>query len=264
MGDDRTTSEGRWDVSLYESKHSFVWEFAAELLDLLSPRPGERILDLGCGTGHLTGKIAGMGAAVVGVDSEPAMIEQARRNYPGTRFELGDARKLGFERSFDAVFSNAALHWIPEAEEVVARVWRALKPDGRFVAEFGGKGNIRSIVAALRKALGEVGATAKRDLQPWYFPSASEYTALLEQQGFSVTYARLFSRPTPLEGGDEGMHHWMDMFPTPFLAGLSMKDRGQVIRKVEERLRPRLYRDGRWVADYRRLRVVAVKEAAQT
>src|SRR5260221_6945847 len=119
-----------WNAGLYEDKHSFVWEYGKALLDLLAARSGERILDLGCGTGHLTDRIAAAGAEVVGIDSSPAMVEQARRSYPPLRFEVGDARDFSFPEPFDAVFSNAVLHWITEPERVLACVQRALRPGG--------------------------------------------------------------------------------------------------------------------------------------
>src|SRR5690242_15677096 len=126
--------EHHWDAALYDDKHAFVWKQAASLLELLAPQPGERVLDLGCGTGQL----AAAGAEVVGLDHSPAMVEQARRLYPQLRFELGDARRFAFAKPFDAVFSNAALHWVREPEAAIACIRDALKPGGRFVAEFGG------------------------------------------------------------------------------------------------------------------------------
>src|SRR2546423_15463085 len=131
-----------WDPGLYDGKHAFVWQYGASLVELLQPRPGERILDLGCGTGHLTAQLAAAGANVLGIDSDAAMIEQARKAYPALHFEQRDARDFHFDEPFDAVFSNAVLHWIKEPERVIVCLRRALKPGGRFVAEFGGRGNV--------------------------------------------------------------------------------------------------------------------------
>jgi trans-aconitate methyltransferase len=136
----------RWDSSLYDDRHSFVWNKSGDLIDLLAPRAGERILDLGCGTGHLTAEIAARGAEVTGLDSSVSMIAQARQNYPKLKFVLADASEFRFEHPFDAVFSNAALHWMPNAGEVIECVERTLKARGRFVLEMGGKGNIARIV----------------------------------------------------------------------------------------------------------------------
>src|SRR5579863_1826995 len=136
-----------WNPTLYDARHAFVWEKARGLIDLLAPQPGERILDLGCGTGQLASEIASVGATVVGVDRSPEMIAEARMKFPELRFDVADARALPFAQEFDAVFSNATLHWIPQADQVIVGVVRALKPGGRFVAEFGGKGNVRILMA---------------------------------------------------------------------------------------------------------------------
>jgi len=247
-----------WDAKLYDDKHSFVWKHGASLVEMLAPQPGEAILDLGCGTGHLTAQIAVVGASVLGIDSSPQMIEEARRNHPGIHFEVQDARNLESVQQFDAVFSNAVLHWIKEAEQVVRAVARALKPGGRFVAEFGGKGNVRLIVAALQNALSQVGAEVV--MSPWFYPSIGEYTGLLDNEGLEVTFATLFDRPTPLEG-DEGMQKWIEMFGGQFLNRVPVERRDEFFRLVENELRPALRRDGTWFADYRR--VVAWRRPAQ-
>lgn len=251
----------QWNATLYDSKHSFVSRFARDLVELLSPQKGERILDLGCGTGHLTRQIADAGAEVVGIDNALTMIEQARKNYPGLHFEVADGRTFHFPEPFDAVFSNAALHWIKEPEQVIARIWEALKPGGRFVAELGGKGNIASILSAFHQVFEEMGYSVKPELIPWYFPSIGEYASLLEKQGFEVTYAILFDRPTPFEDGEKGLHHWMEMFGKTLLMELPLDKHTQVLTKLENRLKPKLYQNGIWIADYRRLRVVAFKPA---
>jgi len=228
---------------------------------LLVPKAGERILDLGCGTGQLTEKIAQSGAFVHGIDSSLSMISTARSNYPQLDFAVADARNFQVNEPLDAVFSNAVLHWIKEPDAVINCVAKALKPGGRFVAEFGGKGNVGAIVRALLSVLSEIGCEEPQALNPWYFPSIGEYAGLLEKQGFDVGYAVLFDRPTPLEGGSAGMANWIKMFAGGFLSGLSDDVRSHVIRTVEEHLRSVLYRDGNWNADYRRIRIVAVKKS---
>lgn len=262
-GSPQKVSKHRWDVTLYERRHSFVWKYGADLIELLSPKKGERILDLGCGTGHLTYQITASGAEVIGIDSDVAMIAQARENYPDLQFEVADGVHFDFAEPFDAVFSNASLHWIKEAGRVVACIWRALKPGGRFVAEFGGRGNVKAIVGAIYNAIEALGYPSKREFNPWYLPSVGEYATLLERQGFGVNYAAFFDRPTPLEGGDGGIHNWIDMFAGDFLIGIPVGKRTDVIQSVENQLRPNLYRDGTWFADYRRIRVFAVKELEQ-
>jgi trans-aconitate 2-methyltransferase len=248
-----------WDASLYQDKHAFVWQYGEDLLQWLNPKAGELILDVGCGTGQLTAKIAESGAEVIGIDSATTMIEQARQNYPNLRFEVADTRNLQIDKSLDAVFSNATLHWVKEADAAIASIYQALKPGGRFVAEFGGKGNIQSIVQALYKAFDKFGLSNPQAYNPWYFPSISEYTTLLEKQGFEVTHAILFARPTPLVDGTAGMRNWVQMFGSAFLAKLSAEEQVQVIRDVEDYLQPTLYKDGFWIADYKRIRIVAIK-----
>jgi len=264
-GDQSEPARTRWNAELYESQHSFVWKCASDLLELLAPQCGESILDLGCGTGHLSSKIASSGAEVLGIDSSPSMIAQARDNFPQVgpelRFEVGDARSFHFPEPFDAVFSNAALHWVREPEQVAASVWKALRRGGRFVAEFGGLGNVREISAALHTSL-RVFASSPSDAEvnPWYFPSVGEYAALLERHGLLVTYAMLVDRPTALNDGERGMQHWIEMFGGAFLEVVPPAKHADFIRDVEDRLRPKLHRDGVWFADYRRLRVVATRE----
>ncbi len=244
----------RWDSALYDDRHSFVWKKVGDLIDLLDPRPGERILDLGCGTGHLTAQIATRGAEVVGLDGSVSMVAQARQNYPKLRFVLNDARSFQFDQPFDGVFSNAALHWIPDPESVIASVAGALKPGGRFVLEMGAKGNIASIVAALTSVLEEAGYPARN---PWYFPSAGEYALLLERHGFEVQSLWTMERWNKLEHPEKGLREWLDMFAGVWFEGIPAKAREGVIAKIESRLRPSLWRDGAWWADYRRLRIVA-------
>ncbi len=241
-----------WDVERYEAGYSFVWSYGAAVIELLAPQPGERILDLGCGSGQLTREIAGRGATVTGLDSSPEMIAQARINYPEIRFVLADAAEFSLDEPVDAVFSNAALHWMTDARAVAARVRRALRPGGRFVAEFGGKGNISAILAAAAETLGG-------DCNPWYFPSTGEYATLLESEGFRVTHALHFDRLTELTAPD-GMAGWLEMFGGPLFRGLDQAARRDAIRRMADKLRGRLYRHGKWYADYRRLRIAALRE----
>ena len=197
-----------WDATKYDSCGTFVWEHGADLVDMLAPGPRDRVLDVGCGTGHLTARMAESGADVLGIDASESMVQQARSNYPHLRFEVLDAREMALEPQFDAVFSNAVLHWITEPHPVASGIFNALKPGGRFVAEFGGRGNIHTIVEAVHRARGCIGA-APIERVPWYFPSADEYAALLEGMGFTVGYARLFDRPTRLGEGDGTMITWL-------------------------------------------------------
>ena len=260
MSKENKTSEKRWDASAYDSKHSFVWKYGREVLELLAPREGERILDLGCGTGHLTNQIAASGAMVIGLDKSPAMIERARALYPDLRFESADATGFRFDEPFDAVFSNAAIHWMKDQHGVADSIRQALKPAGRFVAEFGGKGNIQKLRSALREVLDAGGYTWDREATRRYYASIGEYATLLESHGFRVTYATHFDRPTKLDDGESGLQKWLEVFADNELAGVPAADREQVIQKVEQRLRPDLFREGDWFLDYKRLRIVAIKQ----
>lgn len=252
-------ADNQWNADLYDRQHSFVWQFGAELVEQLSPQSGERILDLGCGTGHLTREIASRGAVAIGIDSSPTMIAQARQSYPQLQFEVADARHLSFVGEFDAVFSNAVLHWIPEAEAVVAGVWKSLKPGGRFVAEFGGTGNVAAIIVALDRAIQTAGYPISPAGHSWYFPSIAEYATVLESQGFEVTFAALFDRPTALEDGERGIQNWLEMFASGLFEGIPAEAKLEIMAIAEKELRPQLYQKGIWYADYRRIRVVSRK-----
>ena len=250
--------KNNWDTNSYQNNHNFVWKYADNLVEILSPKPGEQILDLGCGTGQLTQKIADAKATVIGIDNSPEMITEARKNYPNLEFEVVDAKKIAFSETFDAVFSNAVLHWIKPPETVISNVWQVLKPDGRFVAEFGGKGNVESILAAINSTLKDCNYSPNQD-NPWYFPSISEYATLLEKQGFCVTYAELFDRPTPLNEGEKGLGNWLKMFANSLFAEIPVESHPALINKIEQKLRSKLFKDNCWFADYKRLRIVALK-----
>lgn len=248
-----------WNISLYENKHGYVWQYGQELLELLLPQPEEKILDLGCGTGQLTAEIAKTGAIAIGIDATASMVEKARQNYPHLQFAIADARDFRLDYPLDAVFSNAVLHWIPEADAVIESVYRALRSGGRFVAEFGGRGNIQEIVDALANA---IATKISQDFQPvdsWYFPNISDYTTRLERRGFEVRFATLFDRPTPLEGEEQGMANWLQMFASRILKNFSPSQQQEIVRATEDKLRASRYRDGIWTADYRRIRVLAIK-----
>ena len=259
-----TPQKGRWDAELYEAQHSFVWRFGAELLELLKPTTGERILDVGCGTGQLTAEIARSGAEVVGVDSSVDMIGQARQNFPSAshpnlQFTLADAGTMQFNQEFDAVFSNAALHWMLDTAAVSDAMYRALKPRGRLVLECGGKGNIRQIESAIHQVLRELG----RDVPPsrTVFHSIGSLAEILESSGFDVLSALLFDRPTQLEG-ERGMERWLEQFAAYYFEHWPAAQRSEAFTGILARLRPMLFRDGQWYADYRRLRVTARKPAS--
>jgi trans-aconitate methyltransferase len=242
----------QWNVELYQDKHSYVWEYGTKILAMLAPQPRERILDVGCGTGQLTAEIAAVGAEVVGLDLAEDAIAQCRQHYPHIEFKVANGANFTCEQSFDAVFSNAALHWIQPPAAAAQCIYQALKPGGRFIAEFGGKGNVQQIIEAMNQAL------AEPEYNPWYFPSIGEYSTLLEQAGFKVNYAALFPRPTKLEG-EQGLVNWIEMFAGSRIATLSTLTKTARMQQIESKLRPSLYRDGYWWADYQRLQIVATK-----
>ncbi|TDQ46109.1 class I SAM-dependent methyltransferase [Actinorugispora endophytica] len=247
-----------WDAELYDTRHAFVAGYGDALIDLLDARPGERVLDAGCGTGDHVAALAGAGADAVGVDASPEMVARAAARFPGIDVSVADLRELPFREEFDAVLSNAVLHWVPEADRAAAGLFAALRPGGRLVAELGGAGNIAAIdsgAGALRAGHGLPEAAS-----PWYFPSIAQYTRVLEDAGFEVRAAWLFDRPTELTAPD-GLADWVRMFGAHLLAGVD--DPGAFLAELSERLRPVLHRDGSWWAGYRRLRVTAVKPRPQ-
>jgi very-short-patch-repair endonuclease/trans-aconitate methyltransferase len=245
-----------WQPALYDTKHAFVAKYGEALLDLLAPKRSERILDLGCGTGDLAQKIADCGATVIGLDSSLDMIAAARAKYPALQFVPGDVTNFAFDEPFDAAFSNATLHWVKPPEDAARCIAGTLRSGGRFVAEFGGAGNVAHISAALHEA--HIALTGAPLQHNWYFPSVGEYAPILEAHGFEVQAAWLFDRPTPLEGED-GMRNWLSMFGHPILRGAPTDVIDRVTATAERTLRETNYRDGQWFADYRRIRIVAIK-----
>jgi trans-aconitate methyltransferase len=246
-----------WDPERYARNARFVSDLGAPVVELLGPRPGERILDLGCGDGVLTQQLEQIGCRVIGVDASAQQIAAARAR--GLEAYVAAGEELTFDDEFDAVFSNAALHWMKDADRVIDGVWRALAPGGRFVAEMGGDGCVATIVAALSDALARRGIDAAR-VHPWYFPTVADYRARLERRGFVVTSIALIPRPTPLPGDVTG---WLETFAESFTGALPEGERAAFLAEVQEALRPKLCNaDGRWTADYVRLRFAATKPAA--
>lgn len=248
-------SEQRWDPAQYAANARFVADFGVAVVDLLDPHPGERVLDLGCGDGALTEELVRRGARVVAVDSSPAMVDAARER--GLDARVADGHALPFGDEFDAVFSNAALHWMTQPDEVIRSVRTALKARGRFVAEMGGTGNVGAIQAAVHRALAGRGIHVSPNLNR-YYPSVAEYRNRLEAAGFVVPVIFTFDRPTPLPG-DIG--EWVRTFDRAMLERLPVEQREEFVAEIREALRPKLFdgQSGLWVADYVRLRFVAIR-----
>lgn len=248
-----------WNADLYQQAHTFVYQYGESLLELLSPQAGEKILDLGCGTGELTDKIYQKGAEVLGIDSSASMIEQAKNLYPTVNFDVQDAHNFPYNNTFDAVFSNAALHWMLQPGKVAQNIYNCLKPGGRLVAEFGGKGNIHSIHSALKEQLLRFGYQENAALQLWYFPSVGEYNSLLENIGFTVRLAQWYERETELHDTQEGIIQWIQMFCGAYLANIPSEKQHQIVTAAQNALKETNFRNHRWYADYRRIRVIATK-----
>ena len=245
---DSAVSTSKWDAADYARVGSFVAELGQAALDLLDPKPGERILDVGCGEGSLTWKIAKRGAAVTGIDNSLEMINAARA--AGLDVLLLDAAQMKFESEFDAAFSNAALHWMLDKEQVAAAVFRALKPGGRFAGEMGGQGNIARLQEAVDEEMILRGYVPPADGKNWY-PSPEEFAAVYEAAGFVQIDARLVDRPTPLE---HGVAQWVTTFRRGWFdrANVPEEERTEIGEAVAERF-------GSDVADYVRLRFIMRK-----
>lgn len=252
----RKASDMTWDAARYDQSYDYVAGYGAPLLDLLDPRQGERVIDLGCGTGTLTEQIAARGAEVLGLDADPNMIAVAQAKHARPRFERADAHEFSVPNQADAVFSNAALHWMTEPRRVLLSVRRALRPGGRFIGEMGAAGNCATLIEGLRSAAAEAGLGPGLPL-PWYFPTPAEYTTLLEQAGFTVRLLQYFERPTPLSPDSNGAAGWWQMFGPAVLRGYPEFAIGQLLERVNEITRAALVHDGTWYADYVRLRFVA-------
>lgn len=248
----------QWNAKLYDTAHDFVSKYGQSALDLLNPKVNEHILDLGCGTGDISQQLYNMGVDVVGVDYSDNMIRQAKAKYPDVHFQVQDILALDFQASFDAVFSNAVLHWVKQPEQALEQIYANLKTGGRFVAEFGGEGNVTKITDALIQARTALGYTMEAPDFPWYFPSIGVYTSLMEHVGFKVEFAALIDRPTKLEG-EKGLRDWLNMFSEHFFTDLTAEEKTQMMSEVERLLKPAQFHHDHWLADYKRLRVKAVK-----
>jgi trans-aconitate methyltransferase len=248
------TKNQKWSADDYAENARFVPTLGAPVLKLLAPKAGEHILDLACGDGFLTQKIAESGAHVTGVDAAPDLVQSARAR--GLNIMQKDAQALDFSGEFDAVFSNAALHWMPDTAAVVDGVSRALNPGGRFVGELGGFGNVAAIVTGLMAAMEKFGMDGPARM-PWFFPTDAAYRTLLENAGFVVKQIELIPRPTPLPTGMEG---WLKTFAHPFLFDQDANTQAEILRTTVRLLKPSLCDEqDNWIADYVRLRFHAVK-----
>ncbi|MGI9311212.1 MAG: class I SAM-dependent methyltransferase [bacterium] len=244
----------KWDVAKYNRNARYVSECGEALLEILSPVCGEVILDVGCGDGELAEKIAALGCSVVGIDSSSEMVATAKGR--GIKAQVLDAQKMNFDHQFDAVFSNAALHWMKDADAVIRNVHAALKPSGRFCAEFGARNNIRAVLAAIYAQLKKADLNGD-DYNPWYFPSGAEYRSKLEKNGFEVIELDVFERPTRLPTDIVG---WLDTFAADFLRDIPLAEHARFVENVADEVCAELQGEcGHWFADYVRCRFLARK-----
>ncbi|WP_318506134.1 methyltransferase domain-containing protein [Bacillus sp. T3] len=247
-----------WNATLYDNKYKFVSNFGESLVSFLNPQKGEHILDVGCGTGDLAHDISKSGATVTGIDAAQSMIEAAKEKYPDIHFCVQDGEQFSFDPQFHAVFSNAAIHWMKNQQKVAQNCYDVLLPGGRFVAELGGANNIQSIVDAIKEASDRLSILYDATLFPWVFPTKEEMTEHLINVGFNVITIEHYERPTPLVGED-GIRNWLEMFSNNMFKILKNDEKEAIYSECERILRPQLYKENGWVADYWRIRFIAKK-----
>lgn len=246
----------KWDSAFYQDKHGFVAEYGKELLKYIFDSAPGHILDIGCGTGTLTGIMSGLGHQVTGIDASPDMVLNARNHHPAIDFLVMDACDIPWENTFDIVFSNAVFHWISNQKKLLSSIYRALKPGGKLIAEMGASGNIERIQKAFEATSRQYGYQYQ---SPFFFPSSTEYGSMLEHAGFHVIFLEEFDRPTPLEEAGDGLKNWIRQFFANDLEHFTPEICNAIIRHVEETLKGKLWNGTRWIADYRRLRIIAEK-----
>ena len=246
----------KWDAEEYKNNFSFVHKYGEDVLNLINAPQGSLVVDLGCGNGALTKKLADMSYKVIGIDSADSMLDIAKAQNPDLDFRCEDALRFSLEEKADVIFSNAVFHWIDDQDALAANIYDQLKPGGQLVCEFGGKGNCERIHSALEREFNKRGMEYKRT---FYFPSIGEHSSLLEKHGLNVTYAVLFDRMTEQKGND-GVADWIRMFVKVPFEGLNEELSNEIIKDAVDALKPELYIGGKWYADYVRIRLKAVKQ----
>tara|TARA_B110000003_G_scaffold63194_4_gene63667 strand:+ start:11721 stop:12512 length:792 start_codon:yes stop_codon:yes gene_type:complete len=249
----------KWDTELYNKNYSYVYNYGESLLKLLNPKKNERILDLGCGSGQLTFKINKISKKTIGIDKSAEMITNAKLRYGNVKFLICNAENFKFKNKFDSIFSNATLHWIKNYRSVIKCMYENLKLNGKIVLEFGGKNNVKTIIDQLRSSLKKRGYLNQSKLELWYFPSAEEYSKELELAGFKVVLAKSFNRKTELTNQKDGIKDWISMFAKSFFKGVDLIDVEEIKTEVQEGIKEKCFTNGKWYADYKRIRFVAIK-----
>ncbi|CAM4420718.1 class I SAM-dependent methyltransferase [Zobellia nedashkovskayae] len=250
----------KWKPELYNEKHSFVYNYGENLIELLDPKENERILDLGCGSGQLTFKINELAKETIGIDKSAEMIADAKSKFPNIEFQVKDAENFKFDKKFDSIFSNATLHWVKNYKNSIKCMYENLKSNGKIVVEFGGKGNVQTIVKQLRDSLKSRDYIKQSELNLWYFPSIGEYSTELELAGFRVLFAEHYNRPTELADENSGIKDWISMFAESFFIGVAENHIEEIKNEVQESIKEKCLIDGKWFADYKRIRVIAIKQ----
>ena len=243
-----------WNAVLYDDKHNFVAEYGKGLLEFIPKNKNQSILDLGCGTGKLTSQLIDFAGTVIGVDSSENMIERAKKQYSNIKFMVCDALNLPFEKQFDVVFSNAVFHWISNHNALLKQIHKVLKPNGLLICEFGANGNIATIENAFMSVCKDAGYSYTPKFN---FPIKEHFANLLENNSFIIDKIYNYERPTPLKDNEKGLSNWIKQFFSSDLGLMSEKKQYEVIEKVEDLTRKSLWDGNKWIADYRRLRVVA-------
>jgi len=249
----------KWKPELYNEKHSFVYNYGEKLIELLDPKENERILDLGCGSGQLTFKISELAKKTIGIDKSAEMIADAKSKFPNIEFQVKDAENYKFDKKFNSIFSNATLHWVKNYKDSINSMYENLEDNGKIVVEFGGKGNVQTIVEQLRKSLKIRNYVSQSELNLWYFPSIGEYSTELESAGFKVIFAEHYDRPTELADENSGIKDWISMFAESFFIGVSENHIEEIKNEVQESIKQKCLINGKWFADYKRIRIIALK-----
>lgn len=249
-----------WDAEKYKESFSFVHQYGEDVLNLIqTPTEKEKpfAVDLGCGNGALTEKLTQKGYSVIGIDDSEEMLCIARKMYPDLHFQKGNAIDFELPQAADVIFSNAVFHWINAAdqEKMAQNIFHRLKPGGQLVCEFGGKGCAETVHSTLERLFVQRGYSYPR---VFYFPTIGEYASVLEKAGFRVEYACLFERPTP-QKGEHGLRDWIEMFVKKPFEGMDSTVKNHILSDVETELRDVLFQDGRWIIDYMRIRIRAVR-----
>lgn len=246
-----------WDAQKYKTNHDFIFKYGAGLLDLL-PKESKKVLDIGAGTGELTNQIAQLGHEVTGIDQSINMITQAKKTYPELNFLKEDILAPSVQlETYDIAFSNAVFHWIPDQDLLLKNINKLLTANGRLICEFGAVENVGLIRSAFGRELAKLGVPFN---EPFCFTAAAEYRTLLEKNQFEVVEILEYDRPTPLKNGELGLRNWMEQFYSKELTELAMEQKATVLKNLEEELEPLLWKKDHWEADYRRLKIHAVKK----